>query len=135
MKSVSRKIKSIHFKKALVCFLMFCLTFNTWLPVVTALEAIDVVGSSGVVPVQWGAHTIINTEHNAIIDWSSFDTAAGQSVTFNQFDTLGGTLSSTSAVLNRITSGSATQFNGELMANGQVFIVNPAGVIFGSTAT
>jgi len=128
-------VKSIHVKKVLAYFLTFCLTSNTWLPTVMALEALDVIGSTGVVPVQWGDHTIINTGPGAIIDWSSFDTAAGQSLTFNQYDALGGTLSSTSAVLNRITSGSATQFNGELMANGQVFIVNPAGVIFGSTAT
>ena len=48
---------------------------------------------------------------------------------------MGGVGSSASAVLNRITSASATQFNGALNANGRVFVVNPAGIIFGTGST
>ncbi|UCF16068.1 MAG: tandem-95 repeat protein, partial [Phycisphaerales bacterium] len=79
-------------------------------------------------------HTIIRTDHGAIINWSNFNTSTGQSVTFNQFD--GAVLSSQSAVLNRISSGAVpTEFNGALNANGRVFVVNPAGVVFGAGST
>ena len=80
----------------------------------------------------WGASTTIETANGAIIDWNNFNTVNGETVTFNQFDALGGSLSATSAVLNRITSASATQFGGALNGNGRVFVVNPAGVVFGT---
>ena len=106
---------------------------NTTLPIAIALEAVDVTGSTGVTGATWGDHTIIDTDHGAIINWSNFSTNSTQSVTFNQY--LGGDLSSVSAVLNRISSGAVpTQFNGALNANGRVFVVNPAGIIFGAGA-
>ncbi len=98
-----------------------------------ALEPGDVTASTGVIGTTWGDHTIINTDHGAIIDWSNFNTDSTQSVTFNQY--LGGELNSTSAVLNRISGGLPTEFYGDLSANGRVFIVNPAGIIFGAGST
>ncbi len=99
-----------------------------------ALEVTDMINSSGAVPVQWGDHTVINTQNGAIIDWSNFNTNVDQSVTFNQY--MGALPDSSSAVLNRISSGTVpTIFNGVLNANGRVFVVNPAGVIFGAGST
>ena len=96
-----------------------------------ALEVTDIISSSGAVPIQWGDHTIINTQHGSIIDWSNFNTNVDQSVTFNQY--MGALPDSASAVLNRISSGAVpTMFNGVLNANGRVFVVNPAGIIFGA---
>ncbi|MHC4703173.1 MAG: Ig-like domain-containing protein, partial [Planctomycetota bacterium] len=90
--------------------------------------------STGATFTQWGDHTIIDTDHGAIINWKNFSTEGTHSVTFNQFDS--GALSEASAVLNRVNSGTVpTQFNGALTANGRVFIVNPAGIIFGSGST
>jgi len=104
---------------------------NTTLPLALGLEAVDVTGSTGVIGTTWGDHAIINTDHGAIINWSNFNTNSTQSIKFNQY--LGGDLSSASAVLNRVSSGAVpTQFNGALDANGRVFVVNPAGVIFGA---
>ncbi len=120
--------------KAVIYFLTFCLVLNTTLPTAMALEAGDVTNSSGATPTQWGDHTIIDTDHGAIINWNNFNTSAGQSVTFNQYD--GTVLSEESAVLNRVSSGAVpTEFNGALNANGRVFVVNPAGVIFGGGST
>lgn len=62
-----------------------------------------------------------------IIDWLSFNIDAGYTVEFLMPGV-------DSRVLNRITSGVPTEIMGNLLANGQVFIANPSGVIFGNGA-
>ena len=122
-------------------FLTCSLILNASLPVAQALGPGDVTGVTGPTggavlpagPGPWVDPTII-TENGAIIDWSNFNTVGGETVTFDQRGVLGGGQSPTSAVLNRIT-GAATQFDGALSANGRVFIVNPAGIVFGSGST
>ena len=134
MKSLKRTPRIRHFRTAVIYLLVWCLVLNTSLPAAFALEATDLTSSSGLIGTTWGDHTIIQTDHGAIIDWSNFNTSSSQSVTFQQY--LGGSLSSLSAVLNRISSGAVpTQFDGALAANGRVFIVNPAGIIFGAGST
>ncbi|MCB1909000.1 MAG: filamentous hemagglutinin N-terminal domain-containing protein [Rhodocyclaceae bacterium] len=63
----------------------------------------------------------------AIIDWHGFDVGVAESVQFRQ-------PSASAATLNRIDSGRPSQIDGSLTANGQIFIVNRAGVIFGRGA-
>jgi filamentous hemagglutinin family protein len=76
-----------------------------------------------------GASTIINqSSDRALVNWTSFDTGAGQSVLVNQ-------PGSASLLVNRVTGGAATRFDGTLSANGQVFLLNEAGIFFGSTAS
>ncbi len=132
MEGVARKLKRQYFRKAIIYFLTCCLILNTSLPAVLALGSGNVINSSGIIGTPtWGDHTIIDTDHGAIINWNNFNTSGTQSVGFNQYKS--GILSSSSAVLNRITSGTVpTEFNGALNANGRVFIVNPAGIIFGA---
>jgi filamentous hemagglutinin family protein len=74
-----------------------------------------------------GDKTVIHASNNAIINYKSFDIAKNETVQFVQPDAL-------ARVLNRINSPSPTQIDGKLLANGRVFIVNPAGVIFGQGA-
>jgi filamentous hemagglutinin family protein len=126
-----RKIsKKLIFRKYLIYFLIYSIILNTSLPSVFALQAGDVINSTGVISTSWGNNTIINTNHGAIINWNNFNTSSSQSVTFNQYKN--GSLNSSSSVLNRISSGNIpTQFDGVLNANGSVFIINPAGIIFG----
>ncbi|EIE9498903.1 filamentous hemagglutinin N-terminal domain-containing protein, partial [Salmonella enterica] len=62
-----------------------------------------------------------------VTSWQSFDIAKNHTVQFIQPD-------SSSVVLNRVTGGSASQIMGSLNANGRVFLVNPAGVLFGKGA-
>lgn len=60
----------------------------------------------------------------AIIDWTGFDIGKNASVTFQQ--------NNTSAIaLNRVTAGDASQIHGQLNANGQVWLINPNGIVFG----
>lgn len=70
---------------------------------------------------------IIQTTDKAIIDWQSFDATAGERVTFNQ-------PSAQSVTLNRIHDSKPTNFDGSLNANGQVWLTNPHGMLFGNNA-
>ena len=63
----------------------------------------------------------------AIINWSAFSVGAGERVQFVQ-------PGAGSVVLNRVTGTSPSEIHGRLSANGKVFIVNPAGVMFGRDA-
>ncbi|MEL6497632.1 MAG: filamentous hemagglutinin N-terminal domain-containing protein [Planctomycetota bacterium] len=74
-----------------------------------------------------GTTTTITAGHNAIIEYGSFDIGANEAVRFVQ-------PSSDARVLNRVLGQSPTQISGSLSANGQVYIVNEAGVYFGRTA-
>ena len=72
--------------------------------------------------------TITQTTDRAVIDWRSFNIAADESVTFLQPN-------SQSAVLNRVTGTQFSSLQGSLTANGQVFLVNPNGILIGSGAS
>lgn len=74
-----------------------------------------------------GDWTRVLTGEITIIDWLNFNIAQGETVEFIM-------PSEASRVLNRITSGVPTEIMGNLIGNGQVFIVNPSGVIFGQNA-
>lgn len=62
------------------------------------------------------------------INWKSFGIAAGESVQFVQ-------PSRSSVALNRVLGGDASQIMGQLSANGQVFLINPNGILFGQGAS
>ncbi|MGA4854080.1 filamentous hemagglutinin N-terminal domain-containing protein [Acinetobacter haemolyticus] len=75
-----------------------------------------------------GTTTTINqSTAKAAIDWSSFSTNSNEIVNFVQ-------PSANSITLNRVIGSGASVLNGQLNANGQVFIINPNGVLFGSTS-
>jgi len=69
--------------------------------------------------------TVSQGSDKAIIDWQRFDIGSSAAVQFLQ-------PSSSSVALNRVLSGDASQIYGSLTANGQVYLINPAGVVFGS---
>ncbi|MFO0830590.1 MAG: filamentous hemagglutinin N-terminal domain-containing protein [Phycisphaerales bacterium] len=74
-----------------------------------------------------GPNTVIRAGDRSIINYSSFNIGAGETVRFIQPDAM-------SRVLNRIQGASPTRIDGSLLANGRVYIVNPAGVVFGQNA-
>ena len=71
--------------------------------------------------------TVTETSNKAVIDWQSFNIASNETTQFIQ-------PSSSSIVLNRISSGSPSQIFGHLDANGNIIILNPSGVLFGAGA-
>ncbi|WP_180982476.1 filamentous hemagglutinin N-terminal domain-containing protein [Methylocella silvestris] len=77
---------------------------------------------------QAGSVTNINQSSNrAIINWQGFSIGYGETVNFNQPGASGVTL-------NRVVGNEASIISGALNANGQVFIVNSAGVLFSKSA-
>jgi filamentous hemagglutinin len=71
--------------------------------------------------------TINQSSNNAILNWASFNIAADGHVTFVQ-------PSVSSIALNRIFQDSPSQIFGQLTANGQIYLVNPNGMVFGASA-
>lgn len=75
---------------------------------------------------QSGTITTINqSSGKAAIDWTRFSVGANETVRFNQPN-------ASSITLNRVTGTESSAIMGNLSANGQIFILNPNGVLFGA---
>ncbi|EIW3592687.1 filamentous hemagglutinin N-terminal domain-containing protein [Salmonella enterica] len=87
----------------------------------------QIVGGQGSISTSGNQMTIHQQTQNMATNWHSFDIGKNNTVQFVQPD-------SSSVALNRVTGGSGSQIMGTLKANGQVFILNPNGVLFGKDA-
>jgi filamentous hemagglutinin family protein len=76
-----------------------------------------------------GANSLVINQggNSAIFNWQSFNISAGNTVQFIQ-------PSASSVALNRIFDPNVTTISGNLKANGQVYLINPNGILFGSGA-
>ncbi|MDY7109455.1 MAG: filamentous hemagglutinin N-terminal domain-containing protein [Planctomycetota bacterium] len=103
------------------------LAVGLWAGLITETARADVTGEhvvhGDVTFIRDGDRTIIRAADGSIIDYISFDILPWETVQFIQPDSL-------ARVLNRITGPDPTMIQGKLLANGQVYIVNPAGVYF-----
>jgi filamentous hemagglutinin family protein len=70
---------------------------------------------------------IDQTSQRAAINWQGFSVAANEAVNIQQPN-------ANAALLNRVVGQDASQIQGQLNANGQVYLVNPNGVMFSKTA-
>jgi len=70
---------------------------------------------------------ITQSTSQATLNWSSFNIGSGYSVQFQQ-------PAASSVALNRIFQQSPSSIFGQLTANGQIYLVNPNGFIFGPTS-
>src|SRR6185295_11963250 len=73
------------------------------------------------------AMSIVQGTPRAALDWQSFNIGANASVVFSQ-------PSANAVALNRVLGGSPSQIFGRLSSNGQVFLTNPSGILFGRGA-
>ena len=87
----------------------------------------EVTSGSAQITTSGSSMTINQATHKAVINWQDFSIGQGNSVTFNQ-------PSSSSVALNRVLGSNVSVIQGALNANGQVFLVNPNGVLFSPTA-
>lgn len=121
---------------ALACLLMAPAAWSQTLPdtgtVVSGAATADLGPPGGPMNPGGGgtAMTITQTSPSAIINWETFNVAAGATLTFVQPD-------AASVTLNRVVgpvSGSITPslIYGTINGNGNVFLINPTGILFGS---
>ncbi|EAY7317846.1 filamentous hemagglutinin N-terminal domain-containing protein, partial [Salmonella enterica] len=87
----------------------------------------QIVGGQGSISTSGSQMTIHQQTQNMATNWHSFDIGRNNTVQFVQPD-------SSAVALNRVTGASGSQIMGTLKANGQVFILNPNGVLFGKGA-
>lgn len=86
-----------------------------------------ITGGSGQIGQQGPDMLIQQNSDRLAIDWQDFSIGKNNTVTFQQ-------PGSQSVALNRVTGGSVSEIRGALNANGQVFLVNTAGVLFSDSA-
>ncbi len=85
----------------------------------------EVSAGSASIGTAGAAMTINQASQRAVIRWNSFSIGSDASVTFNQPN-------SSAIALNRVLGNDLSRIDGQLNANGQVFITNPNGVLFGA---
>ena len=87
----------------------------------------NIVGGQGHIGTAGSTMTVNQNTQRLAINWNSFNIGAGNTVVFNQ-------PSSSAVALNNVLGNNPSQIYGNLQANGQVFLINPNGVLFGKTA-
>lgn len=87
----------------------------------------EIVGGSGSIASSGNSLTVTQTSERMAANWQSFSIGQGHSVNFVQ-------PSSSSVALNRVLGSDVSVIQGALNANGQIFLVNPNGVLFSPTA-
>ena len=114
------------------------LTLHATLPN-TGASNLTVVSGSATYPTlangTTGTLTISSGSTTAVLGWGNFSdgSAAGGSLAVG--DTINFAIPSGSSILNQVSGGFATTLNGAITSSGKVFIVNPAGVTIGATAS
>ncbi|MDX1669869.1 MAG: filamentous hemagglutinin N-terminal domain-containing protein, partial [Limnobacter sp.] len=69
----------------------------------------------------------VTNSPGAVLNWQQFNIGQQETTRFIQEN-------AASHVVNRVTGGDISQILGSLQSNGQVFLINPAGIVFGQGA-
>ena len=109
--------------KIFISFYFFFSAVNTSIALPEGTEAIEGGGSFEIS----GKIMTVDAPDGSIFEHQSFNIAGDESIQFIQ-------PSSESRVLNRIIEPSPSIIDGSIIANGELYLVNPAGVIFGEGA-
>ena len=96
------------------------------LPITVLPSGMQVINGQASLSTQ-GTQLTVRNSANSILNWQSFSIGRDASVYFDQ-------ASSSSKVLNRVLGNDPSQILGRLASNGQVWLLNPNGVLFGRDA-
>jgi len=84
----------------------------------------NVVAGSATITSAGKTLTVNQSSNRAIVNWQGFSIGAGETTRLNL-------PSSVSAILNRVTSANPSLIAGSLSSNGQVYLINPNGIVVG----
>jgi filamentous hemagglutinin family protein len=87
----------------------------------------SIMEGAGAIAVNGNSMTVTQSTSRMAIDWQSFNIGTGHAVEFIQPTT-------SAAALNRVVGADVSTIQGNLRANGQVFLLNPNGILFTPTA-
>ncbi len=87
----------------------------------------NITAGNGSIQSSGGHMTIQQNTQQMITNWQKFSIGAAESVTFQQPN-------SSSTALNRVIGTDPSLILGRLTSNGQVFLSNPSGILFGAGA-
>lgn len=105
---------------------LLILLFSSPSSFANGLQGMEVIAGKAHMEVN-GVTTTIKNSPNAILNWKSFNINKGDLVQFIQEN-------KNSAVFNKVVSNQLSELYGTLKSNGQVFLINPNGIIFGKDA-
>ena len=95
--------------------------------VIAAPEGGNIVDGSGSIDKQGNKTTVTQNSQNLVVDWDSFNVGKTEHVHFEQQNT-------TDSALNRIYDSRPSEIWGQLTGKGNIWLLNPNGVIFSKTA-
>jgi trimeric autotransporter adhesin len=87
----------------------------------------QIVSGAGQIQQVGNTTTIVQNSPMLSLNWQSFNIAPNQTVDFQQPN-------GNAIAINRIFSSTPSEIYGHLDANGQVWLINPNGVLFGQSA-
>jgi filamentous hemagglutinin family protein len=93
----------------------------------TVVQGQASIGAPILTPAGGVSLTVTQTSQRAVTNWLNHDVGGNASVVYVQPN-------SGAVMLSRVIGGGASQIDGHISANGQVFLVNPSGVLFGAGA-
>lgn len=87
----------------------------------------QITTGSGLIQQSGATTTIKQNSQMLSLNWQSFNIASNQTVNFEQ-------PGASSIAINRVLSSTPSEIFGHLNANGQVWLINPNGILFGQSA-
>ncbi|QQD73658.1 beta strand repeat-containing protein [Acidithiobacillus ferrivorans] len=106
---------------------MFCHTAVAGVGATVLPTGGSVAGGIGSISQSGSSMTIHQATSKLALNWGSFNVGSGATVKFVQ-------PSVAAIALNRVVGQNASEIFGHMDANGQVFLINPHGILFGPTA-
>jgi len=103
------------------------LVVNCHLPLWANPNGGTIVAGSASINQSGNTLTVNQQSNRAVVNWQGFSIGAGEVTQFNQ-------PGANAAILNRVTGGDPSAILGQLQANGQIFLINPNGILIGQGA-
>lgn len=104
----------------------YCYLFLLFSHIFALPTAPEVISGTANISSTTSTETVTATSDRTIVEWFDFSCSSGEEVIFSLPNT-------TSAILNRVTGSSQSLIHGKISSNGEVFLLNPNGILIGSS--